>query len=525
MKNNLLKSSITVSIMTFISRVLGLIRDVVIANLVGASLYADVFLLAQKIPNFMRRLFAEGAFSQAFVPVLNETLTHGTKADVKQLLDRIAGIFGGILLLVTVLAVLGSSGLAALFGMGFIGDAQEAVKFPLLSLMIKITFPYLLFVSLTAFAGSILNSYEKFIVPAITPVLLNLSMIAAAILVAPKLELPVMALPWAVFFAGIIQLLFQIPFLWKMDLLPKPAFVFSRKSWAENWHDSGVQKILKLISPALFGVSVVQINLLLDSIIASFLVTGSISWLYYSDRLLEFPLGIFGIAIATVVLPSLSKKHAEKSTREFSQVLDWSIKLVLMIGIPAAAAMILLAEPLMITLFQRGEFTALDATRAGQSLIAYSVGLVFFMLIKVLAPGYYARQDTRTPVIIGLKAVAANMILNLILFYPLAHVGLALATSLSAALNASLLFLGLRKKGVYGKGHQWKLWSFQVFTATLIMSLVLWLFTPTLIQWQNGDIIFRIKWTSILVLGGILSYTTVLFLVGVRLKHLVYHER
>ncbi len=524
MKNNLLKSSVIVSSMTFISRVLGLVRDVVIANLVGASLFADVFLLAQKIPNFMRRLFAEGAFSQAFVPVLNETLTQGSREDVKQLINKVFSVLASVLLLVTVLAVLGSSGLAALFGMGFIGDALEAEKFPLLSLMIKITFPYLMFISLTAFAGSILNSYKQFVVPAITPVFLNLSMIVAAVFVAPGLELPVMALPWAVFCAGVIQLLFQLPFLWRLGLLPRPVLIISKKSWQQKWHDSSVQKILKLLTPALFGVSVVQINLLLDSIIASFLVTGSISWLYYSDRLLEFPLGIFGIAVATVVLPSLSRKHAEKSAREFSQILDWGIKLVLMIGIPAAIAMIMLSEPLMLTLFQRGQFSAFDASRAGSSLVAYSLGLIFFMLIKVLAPGYYARQDTRTPVKIALKAVAANMILNLILFYPLAHVGLALATSLSATLNATLLFTGLRKKGIYAKGHRWYRWSFQVFTASSVMAVLLWILMPELSLWQQGSGFFRIKWISILVASGLISYVSVLFLLGVRFKHLVHHE-
>ncbi len=524
MKNNLLKSSVIVSGMTFISRVLGLVRDVVIADLVGASLYADVFLLAQKIPNFMRRLFAEGAFSQAFVPVLNETLTHGSREEVGQLINKVASILGTVLLLVTVLAVLGSSGLAALFGMGFLGDELEAQKFPLLSLMIKITFPYLMFISLTAFAGSILNSYKRFVVPAITPVFLNLSLIVAAVFVAPQLKLPVMALPWAVFFAGIIQLLFQLPFLWKLGLLPRPELIISKKSWQQKWRDSGVQQILKLLTPALFGVSVVQINLLLDSIIASFLVTGSISWLYYSDRLLEFPLGIFGIAVATVVLPSLSRKHAQKSATEFSMILDWAIKLVLMIGIPAAVAMIMLSEPLMLTLFQRGEFTDFDASKAGLSLVAYSFGLIFFMLIKVLAPGYYARQDTRTPVKIGLKAVASNMILNLMLFYPLAHVGLALATSLSAALNAALLFTGLRKKGIYRRGHPWRRWSLQVMLATTVMAVGLWLFMPEMRLWQQGGSGFRIKWTAILVGGGMISYGSVLFLLGVRIRHLIYRE-
>ncbi len=515
MSNNLLKSSFIVSLMTFFSRVLGLVRDVVIADLVGAGLYADVFLQAQKIPNFMRRLFAEGAFSQAFVPVLNEVITESNRDNnpnaIKYLVDRVAGTLGLILLFITAIGVLGSSGLASLFGMGFVDDET---KFPLLSLMIKITFPYLMFISLTAFAGGILNSYNRFVVPAITPIFLNISMIVAAVVVAPRLELPVMALPWAVFIAGIVQLLFQLPFLWKLGVLPKPVW---------GWKDSAVQKILKLITPALFGVSVVQINLLLDSLIASFLVTGSISWLYYSDRLLEFPLGIFAIAIATVVLPGLSKKHAEKSPEAFSAMLNWAIKLVLIIGIPAAIAMLLLAEPLMLTLFQRGEFSLSDAQFAANSLIAYTIGLNFFMLIKVLAPGYFSRQDTKTPVKIGLIAVAVNMLFNLALFKLLGHVGLALATSISAATNAGLLFLGLRKRGVYHSQTGWLKWWFQVFMASALLVVFIVYLSPAIENWQNGSFGFRASWMAALVFGGVTVYASTLMLFGVRLSDFKHH--
>ncbi len=512
MSKNLLKSSSIVSMMTFFSRVLGLVRDVVIADLVGAGLYADVFLLAQKIPNFLRRLFAEGAFAQAFVPVLNQTLTEEGKSGIKYLIDRVAGTMGLILLVVTVLGVLGSSGLASLFGIGFIGDPE---KFPLLSLMIKITFPYLMFISLTAFAGGILNTCGRFAVPAITPVFLNLSMITSVVMVAPMLDLPVMALPWAVFIAGVVQLLFQIPFLWKLGLLPRPIW---------GWKDPAVQRILKLLTPALFGVSVVQINLLIDSMIASSLQTGSISWLYYSDRLLEFPLGIFGIAIATVVLPSLSRKHAEASSVAFSQMLDWALKLVLMIGIPAAVAMLLLSEPLMLTLFQRGAFSLDDASKAALSLMAYASGLNFFMLIKVLAPGYYARQDTRTPVKIGLISVAVNIVLNLMLYYPLGYVGLALATSISAGLNAFLLYRGLAKKEVYHINSSWIKWSIQVGIACLVMGLLIIGFSPELSQWRLMEFGQRLAWMLGLVAMGIISYVVCLFISGVRIKQLFHKE-
>jgi len=519
--HNLLKSSFTVSFMTFLSRILGLLRDVVLAHFIGASLFADVFLLAQKIPNFMRRLFAEGAFSQAFVPVLNETLTQHNHQAVKQLVNRVSSLLGTLLIIITLVGVIGSSGLASIFGLGFIENED---KFPLLSVMIKITFPYLMFISLTAFSGGILNTYNQFAIPAITPIFLNISLIVAAVFVAPLLNVPVMALPWAVFIAGVIQLLIQLPFLWKLGILPKPKLLISKAAWKAHWQDKGVHKIVTLLTPALFGVSVVQINLLLDSMIASFLKTGSISWLYYSDRLLEFPLGIFGIAIATVVLPSLSRKYSQKSSQKFSDILDWAIKLVLMIGIPAATAMIFLAEPLMLTLFQRGEFSQMDAHSASLSLIAYSSGLIFFMLIKVLAPGFYARQDTKTPVKIAIKAVVANMLFNLLLFKPLGHVGLALATSLSAALNASLLFIGLKNSGIYQKGHLWIKWFFQVFLATLVLFLALYFINPPLQLWHSGGDLFRIQWLLILVVSGVIVYIGMLWILGVRLKQIMHHE-
>ncbi|PIP79503.1 MAG: murein biosynthesis integral membrane protein MurJ [Gammaproteobacteria bacterium CG22_combo_CG10-13_8_21_14_all_40_8] len=517
MSKNLLKSTSIVSAMTFLSRILGLIRDVVLADFVGAGLYADVFLLAQKIPNFFRRLFAEGAFSQAFVPVLNQTMVEQGNEGVRQLINKVAGTLGLILLTITVFGVLGSTGIASLFGMGFIGDPE---KFNLLSLMIKITLPYLMFISLTAFLGAVLNSYGKFAVPAITPIFLNLSFIFSVIFVAPLLDLPVMALPWAVFVAGVIQFGFQLPFLRKMGLLSKPFGMW--KEWA--WKDSQVQRILKLLTPALFGVSVVQINLLIDSIIATHLETGSISWLYYSDRLLEFPLGIFGIAIATVVLPSLSRKHAQDSPKAFSDMLDWAMKLVLLIGLPAAIALILLAEPLMLTLFQRGAFHLSDASRAAMSLAAYAIGLNFFMLIKVLAPGYYARQDTKTPVKIGLICVGINLAFNLLLYKPLGHVGLALATSLSAAVNALLLYRGLAKQGVYQNHHHWLKWSLQVLAALTLLVVVILGLSPEILDWQQMQFSNRLLWLMILVVAGVFCYVSGLLITGVRFKDLLHRE-
>jgi putative peptidoglycan lipid II flippase len=437
-----LRSSLVVSLMTMLSRVLGLARDIVIASWFGAGSNTDAFFVAFKVPQFLRRLFAEGAFSQAFVPVLSEYRERAA-AEVKGLVNAVCGALGLVLAAVTGFAVLAAPLVTALFAPGFIAVPD---KFALTSEMIRITFPYLLLISLTGFAGAILNSHGRFAVPAFTPVLLNLSLIAAAVLLSPQLAEPVLALAWAVLFAGVAQLGFQLPFLARLQLLPRPVV---------DLRHEGVRRIGRLMVPALFGVSVSQINLLLDTVLASFLPTGSISWLYYSDRLAELPLGVFGIAIATVILPTLSRQHAAESPERFAALLDWGLKMVLMIALPAALALAILAEPILVTLFQYGALGARDIDMAALSLMAYAAGLPAFMLIKVLASGFYARQDMKTPVTIGITAMVANMILNLALVLPLhhlygiGHVGLALATSLAAWLNAGLLLRGLLRADAY----------------------------------------------------------------------------
>ncbi|MDO6563643.1 murein biosynthesis integral membrane protein MurJ [Amphritea sp. 1_MG-2023] len=506
---SLLRSSALVGMMTMLSRVLGLMRDVVVANYFGAGSSADAFFVAFKIPNFLRRLFAEGAFSQAFVPVLSEYRSLKDLAAVKQLVDRVAGSLGVVLVAVTALGVLGAPVLAAIFAPGFY--LHDPLRYGLAVDMLRYTFPYLLLISLTALAGSILNSYERFAVPAFTPVLLNLSLIGAAIWMQPLFEQPVMALAFGVLIAGSVQLLFQMPFLWRLQLLPAPKLGFQ---------DEGVKRILKLMIPALFGVSVSQINLLLDTLLASFLQTGSVSWLYYSDRLAELPLGVFGIAIATVILPSLSRKHAEKSTEHFSRTLDWAMRMVLLIGLPAAMALLVLAEPLLATLFHYGEMTDHDVSMAAMSLRAYACGLLAFMLIKVLAPGYYSRQDTKTPVKIGIYAMVVNMGLNLLLIWPLDHVGLALATTLSAFLNAGLLLRGLLKEGVFCWQSGWLRWLVRMALANTAMIAFLLLLAGTPEQWLGFTLWQRVTQMTILVAGGGVIYLLVLAGMGMRLRHL-----
>ncbi|MGM0769447.1 MAG: murein biosynthesis integral membrane protein MurJ [Pseudomonadota bacterium] len=503
----LLRSSGLVGIMTMLSRVLGLVRDMVIARYFGAGAGADAFFVAFKIPNFLRRLFAEGAFSQAFVPVLSSYRETQDIAEVRRLVNAVAGSLGLVLLGVTLVAMLGAPLLTAVFAPGFLDDDY---KFGLASDMLRITFPYLLLISLTAFAGGILNSYDRFAVPAFTPVLLNLAMIGAAIFLTPLMETPVMALAWGVFIAGALQLFFQLPFLMRLGLLPRPRV---------DYRHEGVSRILKLMAPALFGVSVSQINLLLDTVLASFLQTGSVSWLYYSDRLSELPLGVFGIAIATVILPSLSRKHAAASADQFAATLDWAVRAVLLIGLPAVVALALLAEPLIATLFHYGEVTDRDVAMSAQSLRAYSAGLLAFMLIKVLAPGFFAREDTRTPVKIGIIAMVANMAMNLALIVPLAHAGLALATSLSAWLNGLLLWRGLKKEGAWKSQPGWPRFLLQLlFANAALAGVVLYLRAPVG-EWLVAGGLQRASDMALLVGAGVGVYFLALAVTGVRVRH------
>lgn len=484
LSRRLFRSTAIVGAMTMVSRVLGFIRDVVIAFLFGADAATDAFFVAFKIPNFLRRLFAEGAFSQAFVPVMAEYKEQRSGAELKQLLDRTAGSLALVLMGVTILGVVGAAWVILLFAPGF---SRHGAQFDLAVQMLRITFPYLFFISSTALAGGILNTFNRFAVPAFTPVLLNLCLISAAFWLAPRLPEPVTALAWGVFAAGAAQLLFQFPALWRLRLLPRLRYGF---------HDPGVRRILKLMLPALFGVSVTQINLLIDTLLASFLPHGSISWLYYSDRLVEFPLGVFGIALATVILPNLSKDWAAGRHEAFSASIDWGLRWVALIGLPAAVGLFVLAEPILSTLFQYHSFTARDVHMAGLSLMAYSVGLVGFILVKILVPGFTSRQDTRTPVRYGVYAMVVNLILNLSLIWTLAHAGLALATSLAACVNGGLLLRGLRKAGVYRPAGGWWLFLSRLILANAAMGAVLYHYAGPLdwTGWGIRERIFHLVW-------------------------------
>ncbi len=511
---SLLKSSLLVGVMTMLSRVLGLVRDIAIAALAGATIYADAFFVAFRIPNFLRRLFAEGAFSQAFVPVLAEYQATKTLQDVQNLVNRVCGLLGSSLLLITTLAVIGAPWLTMLFAPGFM---QDAYKFSLTVDLIRITFPYLVFISLAGFIGAILNSYQRFAVPAFTPVILNLSLLTAALWGVRFFDEAVYALAWGVFFAGFLQFLFQLPFLANLHLLPKPEI---------KPKDEGVKKILLLMVPALFGVSVSQINLLLDTVLASFLPTGSVSWLYYSDRLVELPLGVFAIAISTVILPSLSRKFAVDDKDYFSRTLDWSVRMVLLISIPATIALLILAKPILITLFFYGAMTERDVNMATLSLQAYTLGLTPFMLIKVLAPGFFARQDTKTPVKIGIIAMIANMALNIAFVVPMhfywqiGHAGLAIATVLSAVLNAGLLWRGLVNQGVFARQKGFYRAIFNYSLACVAMALLLLAWPTDFNTWFDYSAWQRVWHLGSMVVAGVGLYCALLFALGLRLHHL-----
>ncbi len=507
----LLKSSAIVSGMTMISRLFGLARDMVIAYFFGAAAGADAFFLAFRIPNFFRRLFAEGAFAQAFVPVLTGYKSSRSHEEVKELVDRTSGSLGMVLLLITLAGVLAAELVISLFAPGYIYQGDTA-KFELAVDMLRLTFPYLMLISMTALSGAILNTYGRFAVPAFTPVLLNISLIGAALLLRDHLQEPVMALAWGVLIAGVAQLSFQLPFLARISLLPVPK---------PGFRDPGVRRIGALMLPAIFGASVSQINLLLDTLLASCLETGSLSWLYYSDRLLELPLALFGITIATVILPGLSREHAEASASAFSDTLNWSLKLVLVFGAPASCALILLSEELIATLFFQGEMTERDVSMAGLSLAAYGAGLLGHMWVKVLAPGYFARQDTRTPVRYGIIALVANMVLNLALIWHWQHVGLALATSLSAFLNAGLLLTGLIRSGVLQLSPGWGKFILQVTIAVLLMGLVLHYLVPAMTLWLSEGFFVRLIYMLLICLAGAVIYGTALFLLGINPKQLV----
>ncbi|MCK3655337.1 multidrug transporter MurJ [Pasteurellaceae bacterium Macca] len=516
MSKKLLKSGIIVSGMTLISRILGLVRDIVVATLLGSSVAADVFLFANRIPNFLRRLFAEGAFSKAFVPVLAEYNAENDPNKTREFIAKVSGTLGGLVTVVTLVGMIASPVIAALFGTGWfldwINGGENAEKFTQASLLLKITFPYLWFITFVALSGAVLNTLGKFGVMSFSPVLLNVAIIGMAIWGAPYFDSPDTALAWGVFLGGLLQFLFQIPFLRKEGLLVKP-------TWA--WQDDGVKKVRNLMIPALFGVSVTQLNLLLNQVIASFLITGSISWLYYADRLIEFPLGLFGIAISTVILPSLSriakKKEVAESERQrqFADTMDWGVRMVLLLGVPAMVGMMILAQPLIMTMFMHGKFQLTDVLASANALKIMCFGLMSYMLISILANGFYANQNTKTPVKIGIIAAVSNICFG-VLAIPFGYLGLAMASALSAFVNASLLYRGLHRLSIYRFSRKTLLFTLKLLISACVMGALVSYFSPSLEGWFSLSFGDKVYWLVWLIALAAISYFGSLIALGIR---------
>jgi putative peptidoglycan lipid II flippase len=502
---NLLRTLATVSSMTLLSRVLGFVRDFVIARAFGAGMATDAFFVAFKLPNLLRRLFAEGAFSQAFVPILAEYRNRRSAEETRSLVDHVAGLLGLAVALVAALGVVAAPVVIYLSAPGF---SAEPEKFALTVSLLQITFPYILFMSLVALAGGILNTWSRFAIPAFTPVLLNLSFIGMALFAAPHFDPPVMALAWAVLLGGVLQLALQLPFLHRIGMLPRLRL---------SLQDPAVRRILKLMAPAVIGVSISQISLVINNVFASFLEHGSVSWLYYADRLMEFPSGLLGAALGTILLPSLSRSHARGEAEEFSALLDWGLRLTLLLTLPAALALALLAVPLIASLFQYGAFSAEDVLRTRQALVAYSVGLTGLILVKVLAPGFYARQDIRTPVKIAILTLAATQLMNLAFVGPLKHAGLALSIGLASCLNAGLLWRGLLQRGAYRPQPGWRRFLIRLAVALVALGTALGLAAGESAMWLAMDASQRILRLTLLVTLGMSVYFAALWLLGFRL--------
>jgi putative peptidoglycan lipid II flippase len=502
---NLLNALATVSGMTLVSRILGFVRDAVIARMFGAGLASDAFFVAFRIPNLLRRLFAEGAFSQAFVPILAQYRSSQGDQGARALVDRVATLLALALAVVSVLGIVAAPAIIYVSAPGF---SAEPGKFDLTVAMLRITFPYLLFISLVSLAGGILNTWSRFAIPAFTPALLNLCFIFGALYAAPYFDPPVMVLAWAVFVGGAAQLALQIPALLRIGMLPRPRLDF---------RNEGVKRVLVLMGPAVIGVSVAQVSLLINTIFASFLETGSVSWLYYADRLMEFPTGLLGVALGTVILPSLSKYHSAGDKEGYSRLLDWGLRLTLLFALPAALALAVLAVPLITTLFHYGAFAEHDVWMTRRALIAYSIGLLGLILVKVLAPGFYARQNIATPMRIAVLTLIGTQVMNAALIAPLAHAGLALSISLGACFNAGLLYRQLRRLGVHRPEPGWGAFFGKVLLALAAMALALWAAAPPDAWWLASRAALRAEAIAGLVLLGLAVYFGSLWLLGFRL--------
>ncbi|MHA6306461.1 murein biosynthesis integral membrane protein MurJ [Hafnia paralvei] len=503
---NLLKSLAAVSSMTMFSRVLGFARDALVARIFGAGVATDAFFVAFKLPNLLRRIFAEGAFSQAFVPILAEYKSQQGEEATRTFVAYVSGMLTLVLALVTVLGMLAAPWVIWATSPGFLRDPN---KFELTASLLRITFPYILLISLASLAGAVLNTWNRFSVPAFAPTFLNLSMIGFSLFAAPYFNPPIMALAWAVTVGGVLQLAYQLPHLKKIGMLVLPRI---------NLRDAGVWRVMRLMGPAIIGVSVSQISLIINTIFASFLVSGSVSWMYYADRMMEFPSGVLGVALGTILLPSLAKSVSSGRLDDYSRLMDWGLRLCFVLALPSTVALGILSKPLIASLFQYGQFTAFDTEMTQRALIAYSVGLMGIILVKVLAPGFYSHQNIRTPVKIAIASLIMTQLMNLAFIGPFKHAGLSLSIGLAACLNAGLLYWQLRKQKMYIPQSGWGLFLTKLVIAVVVMAAVLigmmW-FMPA---WDTGNMLIRILRLLLVVVVGAGSYFAALALLGFRVR-------
>ncbi len=509
---NLLKTLSTVSALTLLSRIAGLARESLKAFAFGAGMQMDAFEAAFRLPNILRRLFAEGAFAQAFVPILAEYRRSRGDAATRELAGRVATLLAVVLVGLSVLGILAAPWLVYLLASGF---AQTPGKVELTAQLIRIMFPYILFISLVSLAGGVLNVYRRFSIPAFTPVLLNVSMIAAAIFLAPHVDPPILALAWGVAIGGVAQLLLQIWPLAKLHMLPRVDF---------HWRDEGVRRILTLMGPAILGVSAAQISALINTQLAAYLGTGRISWISYADRLMEFPSALLGVALGTVLLPSLSKHHHDANDTQYSELLDWGLRLTFLLALPAALALALLAVPLIATLYHYGRFTVNDLWQTRAALIGYSVGLLGFSAVKILAPGFYARQNMKTPVKIAFLTVLFAQTLAVILMFQIGHAGLTLSTSLGACFNATLLYVAMRRTGIFTPRPGWMRFLARIAAALVVLGVVLWFIPGDDAFWLHAGLWGKVGRLAWVIGAGAAAYFAALWLLGFRLADFSRHE-
>jgi len=508
---SLFRSAATVSGLTLLSRVSGLVRDILVARAFGAGPLTDAFWVAFRIPNLLRRLFAEGAFSQAFVPILGAARANRGEDAVRTLLDRVALLLTLALMAITLAGIAAAPWVVSAMASGLRGAARET-EFGAAVWMTRMMFPYILCMSLVAFASGVLNTWRRFAVPAFTPVLLNLAMIGACLWLAPIMDVPIYALSVGVMAGGVAQLAVQWAALARLGLTPRLSLRVR-----EAWRDATVQRILKQMAPATLGVSVAQISLLINTNIATWLKPGSVTWLSFADRLMEFPTALLGVALGTVLLPSLSAAHARDDHGGYSALLDWGLRLVLLLGLPAAVGMALLSDGLVATLFHYGRFDAADVGQTRLAVIAYSAGLIGLLSVKILAPGFYAKQDIRTPVKIAIGVLLLTQLMNLA-FVPLfSHAGLALAIGLGACLNALALLLGLRRRGVYRPGAGWAVFALRLLPALAALAALL-IYADQRIDWIGLQ---AHAWRRVACLASVLAasglvYFSMLFAFGFR---------